>query len=110
MFMDIVPVKLEILMEHCEEKGISLKHPSKKTNQVEDSFTEAEDLEVSVPDWLQVKEAAETGSENESGHRNGHCQGKGDVPSYAAARHVPNPSLPPLSNPAPYRPSTQEPP
>ena len=27
LFMDIMPVKLETLMEHCEEKGISLKHP-----------------------------------------------------------------------------------
>ena len=27
MFMDIVPVKLETLREHCAEKNISLKHP-----------------------------------------------------------------------------------
>ena len=44
----------------------SPKKASKKTNQVGDSFAEAEDLEVSVPNWLQVKEAADTGSEDES--------------------------------------------
>ena len=27
LFMDIVPVKLATLREHCVEKGISLKHP-----------------------------------------------------------------------------------
>ena len=35
----------------------SPKKASKKTKQVENSFAEAEDPEVSVPDWLQVKEA-----------------------------------------------------
>ena len=38
----------------------SPKKGSKKTKKVEDSFAEAEDLEISVPDCLQVKEAAET--------------------------------------------------
>ena len=27
LFIDIVPVKLDTLREHCEEKGFSLKHP-----------------------------------------------------------------------------------
>ena len=44
----------------------SPKKAPKKTKPVENSFAEAEELEVSVPKWLQVKEAADTGSEDES--------------------------------------------